>query len=171
LRRRLKQQLALLFLVLAALSSVTTGCGDSGPSGPNAKAIEEFEDLGLSREEAKEEVAASNREAMREVRKDEKRFEKELREEASAMNHASGPEPRPQSASGGFAGVHASNYEAAREVCSAFPKEQTARELGLSASADEFEIAEAYADEGYTDRFRQAGFEGCFDGLQKRQEE
>jgi hypothetical protein len=88
-------------------------------------------------------------------------------EEASERRQAPKPESEPpkESVSGGFTGVDASNYEAAKEICSAFPKEQIAQELDLPASADEFDIAEAYADDGYTDRFRQAGFEGCLDGL------
>jgi len=106
--------------------------------------------------------------------KEEKQLEGELREEeASERQQApkTESEPQPESASGGFTGVHASNYEAAKEICSAFPQEQIAQELGLSVSADEFEIAEAYADENYTDRFRQAGFEGCLDGLLGSQSE
>jgi hypothetical protein len=156
------------FLLVAALGLGAAGCGDSGPSGRNAKAVERYEDLGLDQEEAEAEVAAANRAAATEVRKEEKQFQRELREEeVSERQQAPKPEPKPQpeSASSGFTGVHANNYEAAKEICSAFPKEQIAGELGLPTSADEFEIAEKYADDGYTDRFRQAGFEGCLDGL------
>ncbi len=154
----------LLLALIAALAIGATSCGDSGPSGPDAKVVEEFEDLGLGQGEAEAEVAAANRAAAREVQKEEKQFQRDLREEeASERQQVPKPESEPQaeSASGGFTGVHASNYEAAKEICSAFLKEQIARELGLPASADEFEIAEAYADDGYTDRFQQAGFEGC----------
>jgi hypothetical protein len=160
----------LLVVLVFALAVSAASCGESGPSGPNAKAVEEFEDFGLVQEEAEAEVVAAHRAAARKARKAgkaEKQLQRELREE-KAMEGQQAPKadsvPQPEPASGGFTGVHASNYEAAMEICSAFPRSQIARELGLPASADEFDIAEAYAD-GYTDRFRQAGFEGCIDGL------
>jgi hypothetical protein len=66
--------------------------------------------------------------------------------------------------SGGFTGQDASNYEAAKTTCSAFPRSQIAKEYGLSASADPSEIARAVSQE-YKPAFQQAAFEGCLTGL------
>lgn len=59
--------------------------------------------------------------------------------------------------------TNASNYEIAYQVCGAFPPEKIASDLGIS-STDPVDIATAYA-EGYTERFRQAGLDGCLDVL------
>lgn len=69
-----------------------------------------------------------------------------------------------EKARGGWSGVDGDNYEIAKASCGAFPKEQLASEYGLSSSADEFEIAEAYSHE-YVGRFQQANFEGCLAGM------
>lgn len=153
-----------LFLVLVATLAIgAVGCGDADSGGSSTTSVEEAEDR---KPQKKAQPAADDRAAAKEVLEEERQLEKELREEeASERQQAPMTEPEPRSASGGFSGVHASNYEAAKEICSAFPQEQIAQELGLPASADEFEIAEAYADDSYTDRFRQAGFQGCLDGL------
>ncbi|HSS41244.1 MAG TPA: hypothetical protein VLK37_01695 [Solirubrobacterales bacterium] len=69
-----------------------------------------------------------------------------------------------EKARGGWSGVDGDNYEIAKASCGAFPKEQLASEYGLSSSADEFEIAEAYSHE-FVGRFQQANFEGCLAGM------
>jgi hypothetical protein len=69
-----------------------------------------------------------------------------------------------EKARGGWTGVDGDNYEIAKAACGAFSKEELASEYGLSSSADEFEIAEAYSHE-YVGRFQQANFEGCLAGM------
>jgi hypothetical protein len=68
--------LAVVFAVLFVV-----GCGDSGPSGRDAKVIEQFEDLGLSREEAESEVRQANREGTKQARKEGAQIRREVREE------------------------------------------------------------------------------------------
>lgn len=81
------------------------------------------------------------------------------------------PETTEQTPTGSdkFTGQDRENYEIAKEVCGAFPAEQSARDLGLTGnrgrtSEELVEIAETYA-EGLRPSFRQAAFEGCLDGL------
>lgn len=57
----------------------------------------------------------------------------------------------------------ASNYDVAYGICSTASTEKLVNDLG-AASSDPADIADAYA-EGYTDAFKQAGYEGCLDGL------
>lgn len=161
----------LLLILAAALATGITGCGDSGPNGPNAKAIEEFEDLGLSQEEAEAEVIAANREATKEIRKDEARIRREVREEKDRP-----PKPKPKAKkktpaqAAGFAGKYEEAYEVALFSCGFYPLERIAKEFHISPSANEFEVAEAYAD-GYYGRFEQAAFEGCIEGIRDPQTE
>ena len=51
----------------------------------------------------------------------------------------------------------------AYDICSTTPPEELAAGFG-AASPDPADLAVAYAA-GYTERFRQAGHEGCLDGL------
>ena len=64
--------------------------------------------------------------------------------------------------------MHRQNYKIARAVCSGFPPEKVASDLGISVDVHTSEglgeIAETYAAE-YRPAFRQAAFEGCLDGL------
>jgi hypothetical protein len=156
----------LLLVLVAVLAAGASSCGDSGPSGPNAKAVEEFEDLGLSQEEAEAEVAAANREAAKQIRKDEARIRREVREE----DRPSKPKPEAKKTpaqAAGFTGKYEEAYEVALFACGFHPLERIAKEFHISPSANELEVAEAYA-EGYYGRFEQAAFEGCIEGIRKR---
>lgn len=89
-------------------------------------------------------------------------------EVAPADSAPAEPEPEPTGADK-FTGQDRENYETAKEVCGAFPPEQSARDLGLRdnrgrTSEELVEIAERYA-EGLRSSFRQAAFEGCLAGL------
>jgi predicted small lipoprotein YifL len=162
-------------LVLLVTAAVVTGalvaCGDSGPSGPDAKAVEEFEDLGLSQEEAEAEVQAADREAAKQSRKEEARFQRELREEeehSAEQKPKISKKPKKTAAqAAGFSGKYEEAYEVALFACGNYPLERIAKEFHLSPSAGELEVAEAYAD-GYYGQFEQAAFEGCIEGISKR---
>jgi len=52
----------------------------------------------------------------------------------------------------------------ARRVCAQSLRNGVARDFGLSASANEFEIAEEFAS-GYIETLYQPNFEGCLAGL------
>ena len=159
----------LLLVLVIALAVGVTSCGDSGPSGPNAKAVEEFEELGLGQEEAEAEVAAADREAAKQTRKDLKRINREVREEgARGATRKSEPEKQTPAQAAGFEGKYEEAYEVGLSACAFYPLERIAKEFGISPSANELEVAEAYA-EGYYGRFEQAAFEGCFEGIRKRQ--
>lgn len=87
----------------------------------------------------------------------------ERRREAKERKEAVAQRKR-EERTGGWTGVHGDNYEIAEIVCGSKSMEGVARDLGLSSSADEFEIAEAYAD-GFQGAFQQPNFEGCLKGL------
>jgi hypothetical protein len=160
----------LLPVLVAALALGAAGCGDSGPDGPNAKVVEEFEDAGLSQEEAEAEVDAANREAAKQVHKDEARIRREVREEET---HASKAKPKAKETpaqAAGFTGKYEEAYEVALFACGFYPLERIAKEFHISPSANEFEVAEAYAD-GYYGQFEQAAFEGCIEGIRNPQTE
>lgn len=150
----------LLPVLVAALALSAAGCGDSGPSGPNAKAVEEFEDVGLSQEEAEAEVGAANREAAKQIRKDEARIRREVREEEARPSKAKPRADKTPAQAAGFTGEYEEAYEVALFACGFYPLERIAKEFHISPSANEFEVAEAYA-EGYYGQFEQAAFEGC----------
>jgi hypothetical protein len=56
-------------------------------------------------------------------------------------------------------------YDAAKEVCSEYPAEETARQLGLPSSASDDEIADAYAKDASTPDQQPFSFDGCIAGL------
>jgi hypothetical protein len=74
----------------------------------------------------------------------------------------------PTTATDEFSGESASVYSDANALCSAFPPEKIARDLGIRADTSTSEgivsIAEAFA-EGYRGDVHQAAFEGCLDAL------
>jgi hypothetical protein len=81
------------------------------------------------------------------------------------------PPPAPAEPTTGadkFSGESASVYSDANALCSAFPPEKIARDLGIQADTSTSEgivsIAEAFA-EGYRGDVHQAAFEGCLDAL------
>jgi hypothetical protein len=162
-------RLLILLLLSAAFAGGAAGCGDSGPSGQNAKAIEEFEDLGLSLEKAEGEVAAANREAAQDVRRDEARIRREVREEeAGRVEQKTKSRKQTPAQTAGFDGKYEEAYELGLFACAFHPLQRIAKEFHISPSSNELEVAEAYA-EGYYGGFEQAAFEGCFDGIRKRQ--
>ncbi len=162
-------------LVLLVMTATVIGglvaCGDSGPSSPDAKAVEEFEELGLSQEEAEAEVQAADREAAQQSRRDEARIQREIHEEeehpAERKPKISKKPKRTPAQAAGFTGKYEEAYELAIFACSNFPLERIAKEFHLSPSAGELEVAEAYAD-GYYGQFEQAAFVGCIEGMRKR---
>ena len=170
---RLGRDLLRGFLILGGVAAViggaAVGCGNSEPSGPNAKAVEEFEDLGLSQKEAESEVAAAGREATKGIRRDEARIRREVREEASSAPAAK-PKPRQQTPAqaAGFTGKYEEAYELALFACAFHPLARIAREFHISSTSNQLEVAEAYAD-GYNGQFEQAAFEGCFQGVEKQE--
>jgi hypothetical protein len=158
----------LLLVLVVVLAMGAASCGDSGPTGPNAKVVEEFEDLGLSQEEAEAEVAAANREAAKQIRKDEARIRREVREEEARPSRSKPKaEKKTPAQAAGFTGKYEEAYEVALFACGFHPLERIAKEFHISPSANELEVAEAYA-EGYYGRFEQAAFEGCIEGIRKR---
>jgi predicted small lipoprotein YifL len=167
----LMRRLLLLLVLAVALGGGATGCGESGPSGPDAKAVEEFEDLGLGQEKAESEVDAANKEAAKQIRKDKARLQREIRgEEVSSSKQKSKPKKQTPAQTAGFHGKYEEAYELGLFACGFHPLEQIAKEFNISPSSNELEVAEAYAG-GYYGRFEQAAFEGCFEGIRKRQTE
>jgi uncharacterized protein YfcZ (UPF0381/DUF406 family) len=158
----------LLLVFVAALAVGAASCGDSGPIGPDAKAVEEFKNLGLKEEEAEAEVAAANKDAAKHIHKDEARIRREVREEENPPSRpkAKAKKKTPAQAAG-FTGRYEEAYELALFACGFHPLERIAKEFRISPSANELEVAEAYAD-GYYGRFEQAAFEGCIEGIRKR---
>ncbi|HEX6665796.1 MAG TPA: hypothetical protein VF081_04305 [Solirubrobacterales bacterium] len=131
---------------MAGIGLALAGCGDSGPSGPNAKAIEEFEELGLSQGQAEAEVSAADREARKQIKR-EAATRKQNRSPGETSNPG-GPEKQTPAQTAGFTGKYEEGYEIAVFICGNYPRERIAKEFHLSASANSFEVAEAYAD-GY----------------------
>lgn len=178
--RRARGMLAMAILIAAA---VFAGCGDSGPEGPDAKFIESMEDMGVSREQAEREAREIDVEVNRESRRQEVKFQRELaqdekrwaRERTGEEDVAFPPAQKSQSppaetaTTGGFTGKYKKRYEEDRIVCGLVPYTQIAKEFGIAASSEPLEVAEAYA-EGFYGRFEQAAFEGCFDGIQDRED-
>ena len=164
------RRLLVLLVMTFAVGGGLVACGDQAPSGPDAKAAEEFEDLGLSQEEAEAEVQAADREAAKQSRRDEARIRREIREEEDSAAQQAKPSKKPKETPAqiaGFSGKYEEAYEVALFACGNFPLERIAKEFHLSASAGELEVAEAYA-EGYYGQFEQAAFEGCIEGIQRR---
>lgn len=129
--------------LLAGLVLAVPGCGDSEPSGSGAKTVEEIEAL-----------------------------EEELAQEQGGTQgngESSKPQAKKQAPAraAGFSGKSKEGYEIAVFICANYPLERIAKELGLPASAEPSEVAETYAD-AYWGQFRQAAFEGCFEGIMKR---
>ncbi len=161
----MRRRLVLLALALA-VSGGLVACGDSGPSGPDAKAVEELEELSSSQEEAEAEVQAADREAAKQTRRDEARIQREKHPSKQKPRISKKPKKTPAQAAG-FSGKYEEAYEVALFACGNFPLERIAKEFHLSPSAGEFEVAEAYA-EGYYGQFEQAAFEGCIEGIRER---
>jgi len=67
----------------------------------------------------------------------------------------------------GFTGQDAHNYAQLKRVCSSFPRDQIAQEVGLNASAPDVQIAHRMAG-GYQPRLRAAVEAGCRAGLRDR---
>jgi hypothetical protein len=170
LLRSARMQRFLLFVLAASLAIGAAGCGDSDPSGPNAKVVEEFEDAGLGQEEAEAEVAAANREATKQIRKDEARIRREIREEGTHPSKAKPEAKQTPAQAAGFTGKYEEAYEVALFSCGFYPLERIAKEFHISPSANELEVAEAYSD-GYYGQFEQAAFEGCIEGIRNPQTE
>lgn len=59
------------------------------------------------------------------------------------------------------------NFRIADQLCSEFPADQIAREYGVSPSASDSEIAEAYAEQSVVSELRAATVDGCLAGLSK----
>lgn len=139
----------------------TSGPTQSGPDVETAseRAEKRAQEARERREEARE---ARERKAEEAAQRRERRAAKR-REEAKERKEAAAKRKR-EERTGGWSGVDADNYEIAVVVCGSKSKEGVATDLGLSPSADEFEIAEAYAD-GYRESYQQANFEGCLKGL------
>lgn len=168
-----------LATVVAVIMLGLGGCGDSGPEGPNARFIEDMEELGISREQAEREAREIDRQVARESRRQEAKFQRELRQDEKRWARESRDEKRRPAeptrerstkSSGGFTGKYAERYEEDRTVCGLVPHSQIAREFGIASSSHPLEVAEAYA-EGFYGRFEQAAFEGCLDGIEDRLEE
>jgi hypothetical protein len=75
------------------------------------------------------------------------------------------PAPTAQEKSGGWTGVNADNYQLAKAVCRAYPKEEIARQFKLPPSANEFTIAEKFAEALFSPDFQVPVIEGCLAGL------
>jgi PASTA domain len=71
----------------------------------------------------------------------------------------------PQEKSGGWTGVNADNYQLAKAVCRAYPKEEIARQFKLPPSANELTIAEKFAEAQFSPDFQTPVIEGCLAGL------
>jgi hypothetical protein len=76
-----------------------------------------------------------------------------------------GAAPPPQQKSGGWTGVNANNYLLAKDFCRAYPKEVIARQFKLPPSANEFTIAEKFAEAQFSPDFQAPVIEGCLAGL------
>lgn len=159
-------RLVVIGCLLAGFGVAFFGCGDSGPSGPHAKVVEEFEDLGLSQEQAEAEVRAADREARQQIRREEKKRTRDRGRGNREAPPAQKTKQTPAQAAG-FTGKYEDGYEIAVFVCGNYPLERIAKELHAPASAEPLEVAETYAD-AYWGRFQQAAFEGCFEGIMDR---
>lgn len=161
-------------IVMAAIALGLAGCGDSGPEGPNAKFVEDMEEMGVSREQAEREAREINHQVARESRRQEARFQRQLKRDEKRWARE-GRDEKPGSAvrsqgrstgsNGGFSGKYAERYKEDRIVCGLVPHSQIAREFGIASTSHPVEVAEAYA-EGFYGKFEQAALEGCYDGIQ-----
>ena len=75
--------------------------------------------------------------------------------------------PETRGSIGGFTGQDAHNYKQLKSVCSSFPRDQIAQEVGLHASAPDGQIAHRFAG-GYQLPLRAAVEAGCRAGLRDR---
>ncbi len=56
-------------------------------------------------------------------------------------------------------------YKLAKDLCSAYPREEIAREYGVSPSAPDSAIARAYAQQSVVGKLQPATIDGCMAGL------
>jgi len=145
---------------VALLAAAGAGCGSDmqASEGPNAVSTERQQGAQQTSQATVDgELKAQEQAERRAAKRRERALAAERRKKEAARRKS-------ESRTGGWTGVDANNYEIAELVCGSKAKEGVARDLGLSPNADEFEIAEAYAD-GYRESFQQANFEGCLKGL------
>ncbi len=71
-----------------------------------------------------------------------------------------------EESTGGYTGVLANTYEAARSTCADSGVSETARQLGLPPSSDPLTVAEEYGTQLSTGEHIQASADGCLAGLE-----
>jgi hypothetical protein len=64
-----------------------------------------------------------------------------------------------------FTGARATRYETDREICSAIPAPEAAKNLGLDEDSSPEAIAQAYAKQ-FNGGFQEPAYEGCLAGLE-----